>query len=333
MKLLRTRLAPTPSGYLHVGNAWSFVLTWLIAKKKGATIELRIDDMDSLRMRREYVEDIFESLAWLGIKTESGPQSVDDFFESYSQVKKVKQYEFALEQLRQSGSVYACICSRSEIKKWREELEKGKKEGKEGSCPRDCFEEGLKGEDTSYNLIFHIASSLKRNDFDWLRSQLLIHSADCISLRDFIVKKKGGEAAYQLISVVEDEFSGNNLIVRGRDLLGSTHMQGLLALQLGYKTYSQADFVHHGLILGKKDKKLSKSAGSHSLHSLRKEIGEPMRLLKLFAQWLGQDPFKINTIEDLLFGFRLEQVKEENISFDVEAFILKNSRRDNEREV
>ncbi|NJL14359.1 MAG: hypothetical protein HC913_16005 [Microscillaceae bacterium] len=83
MTVLRTRFAPTPSGFLHEGNAFSFVLTWLAARHFGGKIHLRIDDLDQTRCRPEYVEDIFRSLDWLGLDWDSGPQGVDDFLKTF----------------------------------------------------------------------------------------------------------------------------------------------------------------------------------------------------------------------------------------------------------
>ena len=110
----RTRFAPTPSGYLHLGNAFNFLLIDKFAKEKNAEISLRIDDLDATRSRDEYLVDIFETLEWLDLSYEHGPRGVDDFKRNYSQSLKKEYYR---EQLKKLNGLFACSCTRSDIKK------------------------------------------------------------------------------------------------------------------------------------------------------------------------------------------------------------------------
>ncbi len=109
----RTRIAPTPSGYLHLGNVLSFALTAALARRSGASILLRIDDLDRERVSREYVEDIFETLNFLGIPWDEGPRNVGEYERAWSQVHRLGMYREALERLRERRKVFACDCSRS----------------------------------------------------------------------------------------------------------------------------------------------------------------------------------------------------------------------------
>ncbi|MEO6981295.1 MAG: glutamate--tRNA ligase family protein, partial [Mucilaginibacter sp.] len=102
----KTRIAPTPSGFLHVGNVLSFSITAALARKTGAKILLRIDDIDQARANTEYVQDIFDTLNFLEIPWDEGPRSVKEFEESYSQVHRLNLYNEAFETLRNSGAVY-----------------------------------------------------------------------------------------------------------------------------------------------------------------------------------------------------------------------------------
>ena len=95
----RTRFAPTPSGYLHLGNAWSLALTWLLARSRGGSIHLRIDDLDAARLRPEYLEDIFASLEWLGLDWDGGPRDPADFLARHSQRLRLDRYRAALDVL------------------------------------------------------------------------------------------------------------------------------------------------------------------------------------------------------------------------------------------
>ena len=95
----RTRIAPTPSGYLHPGNAWSFLLTWLLARRDGGSIHLRIDDMDTARFRPEYIEDIFASLEWLGLDWDTGPRSLTEIQSTHSQHLRLERYRLQSRRL------------------------------------------------------------------------------------------------------------------------------------------------------------------------------------------------------------------------------------------
>ena len=105
---IRTRIAPTPSGYLHIGNAFNFLLTEHLAKRASASVRLRIDDLDILRMRQEYVTDIFQSLRWLGISTDEGPKNGEEQKTLFAQSLRLAQYNAFIEKLIATGLVFAC---------------------------------------------------------------------------------------------------------------------------------------------------------------------------------------------------------------------------------
>ncbi|MEQ8535610.1 MAG: glutamate--tRNA ligase family protein, partial [Imperialibacter sp.] len=99
-----TRFAPTPSGFLHIGNIYSFLITWLLARKNNGQILLRIDDLDQERVRPEYVENIFRTLEWFGLDWDLGPSSVEQFEKEYSQLRRMEWYEAALQKLERAGA-------------------------------------------------------------------------------------------------------------------------------------------------------------------------------------------------------------------------------------
>jgi glutamyl/glutaminyl-tRNA synthetase len=111
----KTRIAPTPSGFLHEGNAFAFILTAALAQVYGASILLRVDDLDNDRKRPEYVDDLFQTLHWLGVDWKEGPTDANDLEQRWSQMHRIPLYEAALERLREKGLVYACGCSRKEL--------------------------------------------------------------------------------------------------------------------------------------------------------------------------------------------------------------------------
>jgi glutamyl/glutaminyl-tRNA synthetase len=112
----KTRIAPTPSGYLHLGNALSFALTAALACKAGAKVLLRIDDLDQQRVNNDYVQDIFDTLNFLNIPWDEGPRDVADYKAIWSQLHRMDLYKDALDQLADQRDVFACKCSRAQLK-------------------------------------------------------------------------------------------------------------------------------------------------------------------------------------------------------------------------
>lgn len=302
---VRTRLAPTPSGYLHLGNAWSFVLTWLMARSRGGTLHLRIDDLDGARLRQDYLEDIFSGLAWLGLDYDSGPRDSADFQANYSQRLRRDAYQSALERLmfRETGAglrgveprVYACACTRGDI---RRAAGPG---AVPGYYPGTCRSRGWDLTDVRKVLRLRVESDREVTLRDANGGDIRLRPAE--TLGDFVIRKGQGEPAYQLGSVVDDASMGIGLVVRGRDLLDSSGAQGLLAEHLGYAGFLRAEFLHHGLFTGADGDKLSKSAGDVSLRAMRERMEGPSEVYRHFASLLGMDPRGISRAVDLLPGF------------------------------
>lgn len=236
----KTRIAPTPSGYLHPGNAASFLLTQLLAQKFGAKILLRIDDGDAQRYRSLYAQHIFDSLAQLNIEYNEGPRNVADLEKVWSQRYRLPLYEAALEKLINNNQVFACICSRTVV-----------------VC--DCEEKHLPFETTGSALRLRTTeASLQVRTLN----EKLITASLPPAMKNFIVRKRDGLPAYQLCSVVDDLYFGVDLVVRGEDLWDSTLAQLQLAHALGDDRFAKICFVHHPLLLDERGEKLSKSAGN-----------------------------------------------------------------------
>lgn len=252
---LHTRFAPTPSGYLHVGNAYSFVLTWLMARKSGGTIRLRIDDIDSARARREYVEDVFKSIDWLGLDYDSGPTGVDDFYKNHSQTLRAKHYQTYVDELLQRQQLFSCNCSRKQIADT----------SIDGQYNGHCLGLNLpfNAPDSAWRIITSEENSCVKFDDMWAEyGNISLYQ----HMRHFVVRTKTGSAAYQLASVVDDVDYNINFIVRGSDLLYSTAAQVYLAKQLKrLNGFTTVKFLHHGLLTDANGEKLSKSVGAVSL--------------------------------------------------------------------
>ena len=132
--MIRTRFAPTPSGYLHWGNALSFVITWLMARQHAGTVRLRIDDLDQSRVRPDFIEDIFRSLEWLGLDYDRGPSGPDDFARNESQVHRIDLYRELLAELRRAAR-YLLVLAPGPVFSGRVRMESTQNRVARGSCP------------------------------------------------------------------------------------------------------------------------------------------------------------------------------------------------------
>jgi glutamyl-tRNA synthetase len=245
--VLVTRLAPTPSGYLHLGNAVNFLLTAWTAAAAGGRVLLRIDDIDAGRTRPEYLEDIFSTLAWLELQIHGGPRDPADFLAHHSQTLRIAQYRAALGKLLASGlPMYACACSRRDLAQLRR------------LHPDDPGAHLCRSGDVPF--VAGRSTWRARTDpslGDWVQQ-----------LGDFVLWRRDDLPAYQLTCVVDDERLGVNHIVRGADLSSSTRAQLWLAGFLGARGVLTATYVHHELVTDALGVKLSKSAGASSVRAL-----------------------------------------------------------------
>lgn len=285
MNFKLTRIAPTPSGFLHLGNAFSFLKTKALAEKHGSKILLRIDDLDRERYRPEYVEDIFETLDFLEIKIDLGPKNFSEFENEWSQLHRMDSYANALEHLKDGGKLFACDCSRKKI----QQLDPS------GYYLGQCLDRKLSLEkpDVAWRMDTSESDFVQYTEYpDHSKSELI--PQDSVF---YIVKKKDGNPSYHLTSVVDDLHFGVDLVVRGNDLLPSTLAQLDLARNLGEQDFKKITFHHHQLIKSPKLEKLSKSAGATSLQSLRKEGKKLQDIFEMIGKWLGRE-VPITSYED-----------------------------------
>jgi len=249
----RTRIAPTPSGFLHLGNVLSFAITAALAERAGAKILLRIDDIDQARADKQYVLDIFDTMNFLEIPWNEGPRNAKEFEDQYSQLHRMDLYNEGLKQLQDNELVYACNCSRKQL----------------GESPCNCYEKqlSLTADNVSWRLITTPTNELIIKDYNGE----LIKAALPAEMDNFVVRKKDGFPAYQLTSVIDDLYYGVDLVIRGEDLWPSTLAQHQLAIVLGKDDFKKITFYHHPLIKDSAGNKLSKSAGATSIKYLREQ--------------------------------------------------------------
>lgn len=287
MKFTLTRIAPTPSGFLHLGNAFSFLLTQAIAKKHGAKIFLRIDDLDRERYRSEYVQDIFDTLDFLEIPIDQGPKSLEELESEWSQVHRMSLYDQALENLRQTKRVFACDCSRNKIQQM----------DSRGYYLGQCLDRRipLDRPETAWRINTLDSDFISFTEYPQGKKTDLIPEETAF----YIVRKKDKLPAYHLTSVVDDIHFGVDLVVRGIDLYPSTLAQLDLAGHLGKESFGQITFLHHELIRAENQSKLSKSAGSLAIQTLRKEGKKLEDVKNLIRNQVSTEFFQV--LEGLIF--------------------------------
>lgn len=280
-----TRFAPTPSGYLHEGNAANFLLTSRLAQIAGLRIRLRIDDLDRSRFRPGYLNDIFEVLQWLGLNWHLGPTDSEDFLRNYSQLQRMGVYHDMLDGLRARGAVYACGCTRS------------RRGGNRSFCAAGCAGQRYSLDDPDKVWVCPVDPTFKAALLDW-QGNVALKKLTESGIVEFVVRRRRepsgrvGYPSYQLACVADDVLDTTTHIVRGADLLESSLMQLWIAHCLDLGQFSSIRFVHHPLLTGVDGQKLSKSAGdrlnSDGSGSLRNRWASALELASALPleEWL-----------------------------------------------
>jgi glutamyl-tRNA synthetase len=300
----RGRFAPSPTGRLHLGNAWAALLGWLWARSQGGEFFLRIEDLDTARSRPELTEGLLADLAWLGLSFDGVP---------VVQSQRLDLYRAAFDRLRATGRVYPCHCTRSEI-------------ARAVSAPHGPSDEGPRYPGTCLALSAEESAARARTRppawrfrpregvtevEDLLHGSLVQDVAREIG--DFVVLRNDGVPSYQLAVVVDDAEMGINHVLRGDDLLSSTPRQVQLCEALGLPV---PVYAHVPLLLGPDGKRLAKRAGTPSLAELRERDIPPHRLVGLLAGWANLGDGSPRSLEALVPGFSLERVPRTAITVD-----------------
>lgn len=217
---------------------------------------LRIDDMDKARAKKEYLQDIFESLNFFDLPWQEGPKNVDEHEAHFSQSLRLGLYENFLQELENKGLVFACTCSRSEIEH----------AGTHAVYPGTCKNKNISLQEK--NVCWRLNTSepidIQLKEYGKKTEHFVLPE----NMHDFIVRRKGGLPSYQVCSLVDDVHFGIDLVVRGEDLRDSSLAQLYLAQLSGLNDFLNLTFLHHKLLFNKQGHKLSKSAGDLSLRHL-----------------------------------------------------------------
>lgn len=265
---MRGRLAPSPTGALHLGNARSFLVAWLSVRSRGGSLVLRIEDLDGPRVKPESARSVLDDLTWLGLDWDEGPNACGPFA-PYVQTERIERYEVALASLRERGLVYPCICTRRDIES-AQSAPHLEDEGTRypGTC-RDrfgSFEEARRVGGRTPAWRFRVPEQ-PIAALDALHGYCE-HDVQS-GVGDFVVHRE--RAAYQLAVVVDDSAMQIDEVVRGDDLLTSMHRQLWLHRALGMVPPT---YRHLPLIVGPDGRRLAKRHGDTRVGAFR-EAGVP----------------------------------------------------------
>lgn len=275
---VRGRFAPTPSGRMHLGNAFSALMAWLSARSSGGSIVLRIEDLDPRAQSRERADLLMSDLTWLGLPWDEGP---------YYQSERGDAYAAALERLAERGLTYPCFCTRSELHAASAPHASDGTYLYQGTCrgltPEEVAARSARRPPATRLVVPPEDDPAGTVEFVDLAfgPQRETLARDC---GDFLVRRSDGVVAYQLAVVVDDALMGVNQVVRGRDLLGSSARQTYLARALGYEPPS---YGHVPLLVAPDGRRLSKRDLDLDLGALRDRGVPPARVTGVLAWAAG----------------------------------------------
>ena len=304
---VRTRFAPSPTGYLHIGGARTALFNYLFARHHGGTFILRIEDTDRLRSTDESTRGIFEGLQWLGLNWDEGP---------YFQSQRRGIHLAYLEKLMESGRVYRCYCTPEELEERRvKALAEGRKPKYDGRC-RDLVSQS----DRPFVIRFKCPESGLTKIHDLIKGEVVFNTAE---LDDLVLMRSDGLPTYNFAVVVDDITMGMTHIIRGDDHLNNTPRQALLYEAFGC---TPPLFAHVPLILGKDKSRLSKRHGATSVLAYREMGYLPEAMVNFLVRigWSCGDE-EIFSMGELIEKFSLENVGKAPGVFNEEKLLWLNA--------
>ena len=300
-----TRFAPSPTGYIHIGNLRTALFNWLIAQKTGGTFILRIDDTDPERSKEEYVDAIKEDLEWLGLTWDRVER----------QSLRLDRYAEAAQQLRDKGRMYEAWETPVELDlKRKKQLNMGKPPVYDRAALTLSDSEKARMRDERGTGVWRF--KLDHARIEWADGILGDISIDAASVSDPVLIRQDGQVLYTFASVVDDTDMEVTDIVRGSDHVTNTATQIQIIEALGHKP---PNFAHHSLLTGPQGEALSKRLGTLALRDMRAAGIEPMALLSLMARLGSSDPVELRSNHaELIEGFDIGHFGSAPTKFDVE---------------
>lgn len=298
---VRTRFAPSPTGYLHIGGVRTALFSWLVARRRGGRFVLRIEDTDRERSTQAAVDAILEGMAWLGLDYDEGP---------YYQTQNTDRYQEVIDQLLADGHAYRCYCSKEQLEVMREAaMARGEKPKYDGRCrDRTDAPAGI------HPVIrFRSPESGQTVVNDLIQGQVAYDNGE---LDDLIIARSDGTPTYNLTVVVDDMDMGITDVIRGDDHLNNTPRQMNIMAALGH---TPPRYAHLPLILGPDGKRLSKRHGATNVLQYRDDGYLPRALLNYLVRlgWAHGDQ-EIFSLEEMIHKFEVSDVNKSAARFDTE---------------
>lgn len=318
---VRVRIAPSPTGALHIGTARSALFNYLFAKNNRGKFILRIEDTDLERSDLKWTQDIIDNLKWLGIEWDEGPD-IDGKFGPYKQSQRLDIYEKYLKQLLDEGKAYYCFCTEEELEEKRQEqMSRGVAPKYDGTCARlakEIVEKNLAGKKPR---VVRFRLSPKKVKFkDLIRGDV---EFDTGLMGDLVIAKNLKTPLYNFAVVVDDHEMQISHVIRGEDHIANTPKQILMQEALGFPT---PKYGHLPLILAPDRSKMSKRFGSVAI-SEYKEQGYLPEAIVNFMVLLGWNPGtekEIYTLAQLVKEFSIEKVQKSGAVFNIDRLNFLN---------
>ncbi len=307
MSTVRLRFSPAPTGFLHIGSVRTALYNWLHARHVGGTFILRIEDTDVARSTQESVDQIQQVMRWMGLDWDEGP---------YLQSARFDTYLAAARRMVDAGHAYECFCTETEVRERNEAAMKaGRPPGYDGQCRNLTAEEraAMVAEGRQASVRFRTPDEGRSTFVDIIRGEV---SVEWSTISDFVIVRSNGTPVFFLANAVDDLDMEITHVLRGEDLIDSTHRVLALRHALGHD--DQPAYAHMPLILGPGGGKLSKRHGAVSIEEYRDAGYLPAALLNYLALlgWGPEDGREILTIDELIAEFDLDRVNTSGATFD-----------------
>ncbi|MCD2451307.1 glutamate--tRNA ligase [Methylicorpusculum oleiharenae] len=304
---IRTRFAPSPTGYLHIGGARTALFSWLYARKHGGKFILRIEDTDLERSSQESVNAILEGMTWLGLEYDEGP---------FYQTHRFDRYKEVIQQLLNQGDAYYCYCSKEELEQLRNEQMANKEKPRyNGKCRQESY--FVEGQEPVIRFKNPEDGAVTINDL--VKGDIVVANKE---LDDLIIARSDGTPTYNLTVVVDDMDMGVTHVIRGDDHINNTPRQMNILKALGANV---PEYAHLPMILGSDGARLSKRHGAVSVMQYRDDGFLPEALLNYLVRlgWSHGDQ-EIFSLDEMVEFFDLEQVNVSASSFNREKLVWLN---------
>jgi glutamyl-tRNA synthetase len=312
--LIRDRYAPSPTGLQHVGGIRTALFNYLFARSKQGTFVLRLEDTDRTRSDASYVQNLYDTFSWLGLKWDEGPD-IGGPYAPYTQSERSELYKKYADELINKGQAYYCFCTAERIEKVRQEREKANLSGYDRHCrvvpPEEAAKRAAAGEAHTIRLKIPLGETTRFNDhllgdIEWKNDDVN---------PDPVLLKSDGFPTYHLANVVDDHLMEISHVMRAQEWLASTPLHVIMYKSFGW---DPPEYCHLPMVMGQDGKKLSKRHGATSIDEFRRQGYLPEALINYIALLgasyeEGRDLFNLNELESL---FNIDKLNKAPAIFD-----------------